>query len=114
MPRGDRTGPTGRGSMTGRGLGRCMVNGDRNFGPGFDSKGHGRGSLRGFPGKGNGYGHGNGFGYRFQRGALQADTRNMSSMETVDINQQLMTVIDQLTNLLKQAPNSDRPKNEKE
>jgi len=40
MPRGDRTGPEGRGSMTGRGLGNCR---DREFG----GRGFGRGFGRG-------------------------------------------------------------------
>mgnify|MGYP000607279975 CR=1 FL=1 len=48
MPKGDRTGPTGQGPMTGRGMGYCAsfsVPGFMN--PGF-GKGLGRGLGRGF------------------------------------------------------------------
>lgn len=47
MPRGDRTGPTGSGPMTGRGMGYCAG----YPGPGFM-----------YPGPGFGYGRGRGFG----------------------------------------------------
>lgn len=47
MPRGDRTGPTGSGPMTGRGMGYCAG----YPGPGFM-----------YPGSGFGYGWGRGFG----------------------------------------------------
>jgi len=44
MPRGDGTGPNGRGSMTGRGMGFCA-----GFNvPGFMNPGFGRGFGRGF------------------------------------------------------------------
>ncbi|MDP8231502.1 MAG: DUF5320 domain-containing protein [Candidatus Zophobacter franzmannii] len=55
MPRGDRTGPEGRGSMTGRGLGDC------NTGSGVRGRFLGR---RGGGGRGLGRGFGNGAGYR--------------------------------------------------
>ncbi len=64
MPYGDRTGPMGQGSMTGRALGFCT---------GYDSpgytKGFGRGMGRGF-GFGRGWGRGLGFrgGLGFGRG----------------------------------------------
>ena len=44
MPYGDRTGPEGRGSRTGRGLGYCSG----NNAPGFASRGRGW-RFRGFP-----------------------------------------------------------------
>ena len=61
MPRGNRTGPRGDGSMSGRGAGYCAGN-DRpgfassrmGFGPG---RGQGRGRGMG-PGRGTGYGRG--------------------------------------------------------
>ena len=66
MPRGDRTGPAGMGSLTGRGLGYCA---------GFDSPGYmrtpglGRGLGLGWgPGWGRGRGRGRywrGVGYRY-------------------------------------------------
>lgn len=49
MPRGDRTGPAGLGSMTGRGLGYCA---------GYDTPGYTKG-----PGMGLGRGWGRGIGY---------------------------------------------------
>jgi len=49
MPQGDRTGPNGQGSMTGRGMGFCA-----GFNvPGFMNSGFGRG-----------FGRGRGFGWR--------------------------------------------------
>ena len=53
MPQGDRTGPSGQGSMTGRRMGFCA-----GFNaPGFMNHGFGRGCGRGF-------GRGRGFGWR--------------------------------------------------
>ena len=62
MPGGDRTGPRGLGSRTGRGLGYCA---------GYDTpgytKGPGMGLGRGW-GRGWGVGYGRGFGYWRGRG----------------------------------------------
>jgi hypothetical protein len=59
MPRGDRTGPDGMGSMSGRGLGYCA-----GFGaPGFAQPALGRGC-----GAGRGRGGGAGFGAGWRRG----------------------------------------------
>ena len=44
MPGGDRTGPLGRGSMTGRGLGFCSG----STTPGYTNPSYGRGFGRGF------------------------------------------------------------------
>lgn len=55
MPRGDRTGPTGAGPMTGRAAGYCkgfVAPGSASFGGG---RGRGMGGGRGF---GRGYGRG--------------------------------------------------------
>lgn len=56
MPRGDGTGPTGAGSMTGRGLGHCTGAGSVRYGTGLGMR-LGRRLLRrcGFAG---GYGRG--------------------------------------------------------
>ena len=57
MPGGDRTGPRGLGSMTGRGLGYCA---------GYDAPGYTMGSGMGLGrgwGRGRGVGYGRGFGY---------------------------------------------------
>ena len=73
MPRGDRTGPEGRGSMTGRGAGYCAGNeapgyanptGRLGMGRGQSmggGRGGGRGAGRGM-GRGAGMGRGRGFG----------------------------------------------------
>jgi len=65
MPRGDRTGPSGEGPMTGRQLG---------YGAGFDSPGYTKGAGgrlgRGFFGRGAGFGPGYGRGF-FRRGSGQ-------------------------------------------
>lgn len=61
MPRGDRTGPEGRGPMTGRGQGYCSGNKE----PGFQDAGPRRGFGFGF-----GYGGGRGFGGRGRRRGL--------------------------------------------
>jgi uncharacterized protein DUF5320 len=53
MPGGDRTGPAGYGSRTGRGLGFCS---------GYDSPGFTKGSPRGGGGFGRGWGRGFGRG----------------------------------------------------
>ena len=49
MPRGDRTGPDGRGTMTGRARGYCAGNDRPGYAePGFRGRGFGRGMSRGF------------------------------------------------------------------
>ncbi len=74
MPRGDRTGPEGKGPMTGRGAGNCS----RNEEPGVENDsprrgvgfGFGFGGGRGLGGRGQGRGQGvrgrgRGRGFRF-------------------------------------------------
>lgn len=56
MPRGDRTGPEGKGPMTGRGAGQCAGN---SVVPGAGAgRGLGRGLGRGASGRGQGQGRG--------------------------------------------------------
>jgi hypothetical protein len=55
MPRGDKTGPEGRGSMTGRGLGNCAGNGEPGYTAG-GGRGFGRGRGFGLRGLGRGFG----------------------------------------------------------
>lgn len=80
MPWGDRTGPWGRGPMTGRGAGYCAgydmpgyANpvGGRGYGRGY-GRGFGRGMGRGF-GRGFGRGRGYGRGYGRDYGNYDAD-----------------------------------------
>ena len=67
MPRGDRTGPSGGGPMTGRGAGFCTGNNQ----PGYASYSFGRGFSGGQSGRGFGRGMGRGFFSR--RGNTQQD-----------------------------------------
>lgn len=63
MPRGDRTGPNGMGSRTGRGLGFCAGNEE----PGYANLDYGlgrRAGRGGGRGRGAGRGAGRGWGYR--------------------------------------------------
>ena len=62
MPRGDKTGPEGKGAMTGRGAGQCSGNNN-----GVPVAGSGRGLGRG-NGAGRGLGRGNGSGAGRNRG----------------------------------------------
>ena len=67
MPRGDRTGPRGLGSMTGRGLGYCAGYDTPGFARGGSRMGLGRGWSGGRDfgyGRGFGSGRGRGGGYR--------------------------------------------------
>ncbi len=64
MPGGDRTGPRGLGSMTGRGLGYCAGYDTPGYTKGFGmGLGRGWGRARGV-GRGVGYGRGWGWSYR--------------------------------------------------
>lgn len=59
MPGGDRTGPLGQGSRTGRGLGYCSGSPAPGFAGGYGGWGRGRGGgfgRRGFGGYGRGWG----------------------------------------------------------
>lgn len=64
MPRGDRTGPMGMGSMTGRGAGFCSG----NTVPGYMNPGYGSGFWG--QGRGGGRGRGRGWGNWFGRPGL--------------------------------------------
>ena len=61
MPRGDRTGPSGEGPTTGRGMGYCTSNEHPGYMNSFSNRGGGYG--RRFR-NGPGYGRGAGFGFR--------------------------------------------------
>ncbi|MEA3505818.1 MAG: DUF5320 domain-containing protein [Bacteroidota bacterium] len=88
MPRGDKTGPEGRGSMTGRRMGYCVGN-NRSGYEEFDE--YGRGVARGF-----GRGFGRGMGFRFGRGyrPLSEEVKPNVSDEN--------SVLDEIRNLKKQ------------
>lgn len=63
MPAGDRTGPAGRGPITGRGAGYCAG----YYAPGYTNPWSGRGRMAG-PGWRWGGGRGAGFGWGWRRG----------------------------------------------
>lgn len=66
MPRGDRTGPEGMGSMTGRGAGFCSGSGMPGYMNGYAGYGRGLRFGGGFGGGfGRGFGRGAGMGFRF-------------------------------------------------
>lgn len=71
MPRGDRTGPWGRGPMTGRSAGYCA---------GFPDPGY-MNPVGGGPGRGGGRGRGRGMGWRFRRGPDIPDPRVLRRYE---------------------------------
>lgn len=87
MPRGDRRGPEGRGSMTGRGLGYCAGNDRPGFAAGVP-QGAGRG-LRNGGGFGPGFGRGRRFnracvsrGYGFNRGLGYAPVSQSENLDS--------------------------------
>ena len=92
MPRGDRTGPTGAGSMTGRGAGYCAgINA-----PGYISGGGGFG-------RGMGMGMGRGFRNRFFAGwgaAPQAPIEPLNKTEQLSALKEQMNRIQQQIEVL--------------
>jgi hypothetical protein len=69
MPRGDRRGPEGAGSMTGRGLGFCAGNDQPGYTADAAPQGAGRGFRNG-AGRGPGYGRGKGRGMGYGRSTV--------------------------------------------
>lgn len=64
MPRGNRTGPEGRGPMTGRAMGFCAGYNEPGYTSNAPAMGYGRGMGRGFRGGfGRGFGRGLGRGF---------------------------------------------------
>ena len=102
MPRGDKTGPTGMGSMTGRQLGYCTGNEI----PGFANQNIGFG---------RGFGRGTGFGRRYRntyrpanRRLDQEDIPNPSEKNTLEneirtLKEQLSNIENQLSQLSKRG-----------
>ena len=77
MPRGDKTGPNGQGSKTGRGAGYCSGNNE----PGCTTAG-GRGGMRG-PGGRRGSGGGRGMGRGLKQGRGQGLRQRLSDVSDV-------------------------------
>lgn len=95
MPRGDRTGPTGEGSMTGRGQGNCSG----NNGAGFNNRGFGRGN--GFNNGGNHRGRGVGNGRGFGNGNFQESNSEDISLEVSKLREQITGLEEQISKLAK-------------
>ena len=104
MPRGDRTGPTGLGPMTGRGLGYCAgypVPGFMNPGPGFGlGRGWGRGFGRGFGWRRFwGYPYG-GYPYQpYQPQITKKEEKEMLEDEVVGLEEELKAIKARLSEL---------------
>jgi len=64
MPRGDRTGPIGKGPMTGRKLGKCVGNEEGGFVNDKSIEGHESSRLHRHHRAGNPHGRGHGYGWR--------------------------------------------------
>ena len=96
MPRGDRTGPNGSGSKTGRALGYCVGNETagylENRGQGF---GRGFGQRRGF---GNGQGFGRGYG-QGRRSFTDVSEKTLVQNEINILKDQLSSLEERLKNL---------------
>ncbi len=95
MPNLNRTGPQGRGAMTGRQMGRCNDNINmENFAYGKVGRGNGRG---------RGFGNRNGLGFGRNR---QEFLTNVS--EKTLIENEINTLKDQLSSLEKQLGNLNK------
>ena len=96
MPGGDKTGPTGSGAKTGRGLGYCADN---------DETGYPQGLGRGFRwgGRGRGFGNGRGRGWRnqsagFSQSNMAADDQKIETLKAE--NRELRGVLQQILDKL--------------
>jgi len=97
MPRGDKTGPEGRGPMTGRRMGYCVGNNHSGFEELYDDgRGYGGGNRRGF-----------GRGYRRRYIPLSEEIQTNKSADNVvldeikSIKQQIADLEKKLTDLKK-------------
>lgn len=80
MPRGDRTGPEGRGAMTGRGAGFCGGYDSPGFSRGGRA-GAGRGLGRGFSGRGAGRGRMNHYGQAYYGDRIEENRDTVKSLK---------------------------------
>lgn len=114
MPRGNKTGPTGDGPMTGRAHGYCTGNNQAGFtnnqaNPG---QGFGRGQRGGFGGGGRGQGRGFGMrgqgqGFGFRHGSQNMNYINEPTVsEKTLVENEIRVLKDQLSYLEKQLSKS--------
>ena len=102
MPRGDKTGPEGMGSMTGRQLGFCTGNET----PGFTNQGFGfgRGSGRGFGlGRRPRGGFRTGFRRYYQQDIPNVSEKTLLENEIKVLKEQLSNIENQLSQLNKES-----------
>jgi len=90
MPRGDRTGPSGFGPMTGRRMGNCVGSNQPGFGQPYYGFGRGRG-------RGAGFGSGYGYGYPSQVNLPTVSQKSMLENEIKVLKDQLAYLEQQLT-----------------
>ncbi|HQO08767.1 MAG TPA: DUF5320 domain-containing protein [Clostridiales bacterium] len=104
MPRGDRTGPEGTGSMTGRGLGYCA---------GYNEPGYTAGRGRGFGRSrcyGGGFGRGRGYGRYWGYDAGYDRSSEPEVSEKTLLENDIRILKDQLSSLEKRLEESSREK----
>ena len=101
MPRGDRTGPSGEGPTTGRGMGYCTGNDHPGYmtqGTNWE-RGYGR-RFRGGPGygRGPGFGFGRGYGNFYHGGSADVSEKTLIENEIRILKDQLSALEDRLSN----------------
>ena len=96
MPRGDKTGPNGNGSKTGRALGYCTGNSQAGFENNTATFGRGNGF-----GRRNGFGNGLGRGMQYRHGVSQHVYNTENVKEETLIQNQINILKDQLEYLEK-------------
>ena len=106
MPRGDRSGPSGEGPKTGRGMGYCTGNDHPGFMNAISNRGRGYG--RGFQG-GPGYGRGAGFGFRGGYGSYKPGNISDVSEKTL-VENEIRILKDQLSALEDRLSNAEKKK----
>ena len=104
MPRGNRSGPSGEGPNTGRGLGYCTGNDHPGFMNAISNRGRGYG--RGFHG-GAGYGRGAGLGFRGGYGSYNPGNVADVSEKTL-IENEIRILKDQLSALEDRLYNNEK------
>ena len=104
MSRGDRTGPSGEGPTTGRGMGYCTGNDHPGYMNSFSNRGGGYG--RRFQG-GPGYGRGAGLGFRGGYGNYNPGNISDVSEKTL-IENEIRILKDQLSALEDRLSNKEK------
>ncbi|MEA3494934.1 MAG: DUF5320 domain-containing protein [Bacteroidota bacterium] len=102
MPRGDRTGPEGRGQQTGRRMGYCVGNNHPGFENNSGNFGGGRGFGRGMGrGAGNAFRNGGGYGQRFDERVSNVSEKTLLENDVKILKEQLENMEKQLSEINK-------------